>query len=339
MTTRRMKSIRYIAWFFTFTIMSLIFFSSSQNGAVSSEASGKFILTVLRVFSSDFDSLPDIERQALIESLQLVVRKCAHFCIYFALGMSLMTAFFTYAIKSFKKLLWSWSISLIYAVFDEIHQTFVDGRAGTITDVLIDFLGAFTGVLIILIITCMYKHIKSRSIKKMRKRELMKRLAELVATVEKLNLKVKELTAENSELKKKIEALETANNDNIDKSTLSVADEQAAEADCFTVRVVDEVELSDSSDSEPVLSNDALEYGAAVIGKITVESARYCDTVSALGGSDLKDLLGLIMGKSEVCKNEILNIAISELSIESKREMIDSQFNEALEYFKSVSEQ
>ncbi len=339
MTYRKIKMIRYIAWFFSFVIMALIFFSSSQDGELSSATSSEFITAVLNVFCDDFDLLSVAEKQVMIDSLQHVVRKCAHFTVYFALGSSLMTAIATYSIKTSLHIFLSATLSFLYAAFDEIHQTFVAGRAGMLTDVLIDFVGSCTGILFVFLIISIYRRIISRSTKKMQKKELMKRLGELVSTVERLNSNINELKAENRQLKAKIEELEASHKEPCDDVNDTVGEIPNSEADGFTVKIIDEVELSEENSEEPRLNDQALEYGAAVIGKITVEAAHYCEIVSSFGGDDLKELLGLIMGKSEVCKSEILNIAISELTIESKREMIDAQLNEAVEYFKSISEQ
>lgn len=38
--------------------------------------------------------------------------------------------------------------SFIYAVYDEVHQSFVQGRYGTIRDMLVDFNGAFLGIVV-----------------------------------------------------------------------------------------------------------------------------------------------------------------------------------------------
>ena len=43
-------------------------------------------------------------------------------------------------------------LACLYACSDEYHQTFVVGRTGQFNDVLIDFSGAFIGVLIVSLI-------------------------------------------------------------------------------------------------------------------------------------------------------------------------------------------
>ena len=50
-----------------------------------------------------------------------------------------------------KNILYTCIFCLIYAIFDEIHQIYVPGRTGKAIDVIIDTLGACTGITIILI--------------------------------------------------------------------------------------------------------------------------------------------------------------------------------------------
>ena len=96
---------------------------------------------------------------------------------------------------------------------------------------------------------------------------------------------------------------------------------------------IDTVEIPDTS--TPVI-DDAMEYGAKIIGNIIVESAKYCDMLNNKPSENTKDLINLIMGKSEICKSEILTIAIGQLDYKTKCELMDSQANDALDYFKSV---
>ena len=58
-----------------------------------------------------------------------------------------------------------------------------------------------------------------------------------------------------------------------------------------------------------------------------------------MGKENLKELLNLILGRTEVAKSEILNIASSEVSLENKMQMMDAARDEAIEYFKSIMEQ
>ena len=73
----------------------------------------------------------------------------------------------------------------------------------------------------------------------------------------------------------------------------------------------------------------------SIIGKIVIESARYADLVAASATVNKKDLLNLIMGKSEVAKAEILNVVTSDAATDTKISLINAQLSEAVEYFKS----
>jgi len=76
--------------------------------------------------------------------VDLLSRKSAHVVIYFLLTISYMWALIPSA--SFKKLaklsnfqyFLGFILSTLYAISDEIHQSFVTNRTGKVTDVLID---------------------------------------------------------------------------------------------------------------------------------------------------------------------------------------------------------
>lgn len=89
----------------------------------------------------------------------------------------------------------------------------------------------------------------------------------------------------------------------------------------------------------PPLVNEAVEYGSVAIGKIICESVKATRTIGDSVSENKKELLNLIMGKGEIAKNEIFNITESDVSAEAKRELIDAQVVEAIDYFKSVAEQ
>ncbi|MEX1142171.1 MAG: VanZ family protein [Thermoleophilaceae bacterium] len=80
--------------------------------------------------------------------LVLVARKAAHFGEYF-----LLTALWWWALRtkmsSRRALLPALAIAIGYAITDEIHQTFVDGRVGTWRDVAIDSAGALAAAWLI----------------------------------------------------------------------------------------------------------------------------------------------------------------------------------------------
>jgi VanZ family protein len=70
----------------------------------------------------------------------LVLRKLAHVAEYAVLGALLTRALGRAWLAA--------ALAVAYAVTDEVHQHFVPGRVGSVTDVAIDALGALLGVVV-----------------------------------------------------------------------------------------------------------------------------------------------------------------------------------------------
>ena len=117
----------------------VLFYFSGQNGAESSELSMRVARFVLRVF-------PFLPLSAA--DLNPILRDIAHFGVFAAegllLGAAMMTALPERAVGG---LLSAMSCAIV-AVLNEYHQSFVDGRACEVKDMLIDSGGALTGVLL-----------------------------------------------------------------------------------------------------------------------------------------------------------------------------------------------
>lgn len=101
-------------------------------------------------------ALSDSLAQRLINFLginipKVILRKGAHFVEFAGLGLCLCNALYA----SFGHRLtpvFALVGSVIYAISDEVHQIFSEGRACRITDVLIDSAGALLGIIIVFII-------------------------------------------------------------------------------------------------------------------------------------------------------------------------------------------
>ena len=75
------------------------------------------------------------------------VRSIAHFSLFFLLGV-FVSLFFGKCKFKFK-FLWAFTVCMLYAVTDEIHQEFfVDGRAFEFIDLAKERSGSFIGVLL-----------------------------------------------------------------------------------------------------------------------------------------------------------------------------------------------
>ena len=127
-----------------------IFLLSAEDALESSMTSGGVIRFFCELFVPDFVTDTEAERAALIDSLQFWVRKAAHFTAYMILGALAAQVFMAIPrLKTaFRMCLCAWGFSVLYAVSDEIHQSFVPGRAMQARDVLIDSAGALLGVVI-----------------------------------------------------------------------------------------------------------------------------------------------------------------------------------------------
>jgi VanZ family protein len=78
--------------------------------------------------------------------------------LFYHLGIFFVFTFFLFLtlereekIKT-KHIIWTLIIALIYAISDEIHQLFVQGRVASIKDVFIDLIGITTAIILNLII-------------------------------------------------------------------------------------------------------------------------------------------------------------------------------------------
>lgn len=58
----------------------------------------------------------------------------------------------TYAWSDKKRMLISLLVGIEYAILDEIHQLFIEGRAGKIEDVFIDTIGVSIGICIAMLV-------------------------------------------------------------------------------------------------------------------------------------------------------------------------------------------
>lgn len=128
--------------------MGFIFSMSSENAEKSSNTSGQTIRVVLSAVPG-FEEQPEEVKVNIIEKLQFIVRKSAHFIGYMILGI-LASGLILYYGNINKKYLLAFLICVIYAISDEIHQLFVPGRAGQVRDVLIDSAGSLLGIIIVM---------------------------------------------------------------------------------------------------------------------------------------------------------------------------------------------
>ena len=84
-----------------------------------------------------FSSVPSLSTE--LGTWDTILRKLAHVTEYAILGGLLQRALRRPGLAV--------ALAVLYAVTDEVHQTFVEGRLGTPRDVAIDLVGILVGVL------------------------------------------------------------------------------------------------------------------------------------------------------------------------------------------------
>lgn len=133
------KYILLILW------MILIFWFSNQNGNISGEMSDGLISEVVRFIEIVLKNSLDNEK--IIETFAFLIRKVAHFFMYFVLGILWMNLLKEHRISLGKQVIYSLLFCIIYACSDEFHQLFVPGRSGNIIDTMIDTTGSLCSIL------------------------------------------------------------------------------------------------------------------------------------------------------------------------------------------------
>ena len=128
--------------------MGFIFSMSCENAEESSNTSGQTINVVLSTVP-EFEKQPKEVKVNIIEELQFIVRKSAHFIGYMILGILASGLILQYENIN-KKYPLAFLICVIYAISDEIHQLFVPGRSGQVRDVLIDSAGSLLGIILVM---------------------------------------------------------------------------------------------------------------------------------------------------------------------------------------------
>ena len=88
---------------------------------------------------------------SFLEKYRVLARKTAH-VLEFTLLCMLVFLSLPFEIPVKFRLIGAGAWTIIYAISDEIHQIFIPGRTGLVSDVLIDIGGTLIGILAIIIL-------------------------------------------------------------------------------------------------------------------------------------------------------------------------------------------
>ena len=140
-TTRRLRNILWY-WVPAVAWMTVVLLASSD--AFSAKHTGEVLRAVLARILGQVDA-------ATFGLVHFLVRKSAHFTEY-----AILSALWFRALRVHLTSLWRvrWAligliVSLLVAILDEVHQSFVPSRTSDARDVLLDFCGALFAQILI----------------------------------------------------------------------------------------------------------------------------------------------------------------------------------------------
>lgn len=165
MENKRNKLLIILNWVIIILWCGFIFWFSSRAGTDSEYDSSSVFDIFLKIFYPPYKGFDFTGQMLFQEKYIYLFRKLAHFVEYAVLG------FFAYpAFSMLKSRAARFSSSAVFcvliAISDEFHQTFVPGRDGKPTDVLIDSVGAIFGIAVTALLIVIVSKIKDKRHKK-----------------------------------------------------------------------------------------------------------------------------------------------------------------------------
>ncbi len=140
--------IKYLSWLPAVIMMGIIFYFSSKPAAVSGESSLAISQRIVKIYEEATDTqIEEAKRADALDQVDHIVRKTAHFVEYAVLAAAVALHFTLWKEGKGWRLGVPILITALYAATDELHQVFVPGRSGQLSDVILDSCGAVAGVL------------------------------------------------------------------------------------------------------------------------------------------------------------------------------------------------
>ncbi len=136
-------------WMLSFAQYNLILAYSATPAKESAAESRWVSKKITKALDGVFKSKKFSTNTKLVANIHRIIRKVAHFVIYFILGFLMFMFFYVAADADIQKALGvALLVCLVGAAFDEVSQLFVPGRSGQIKDVVLDFSGSCCGCLL-----------------------------------------------------------------------------------------------------------------------------------------------------------------------------------------------
>ncbi len=138
-----------------------IFSFSNQTSEVSGGLSRKITYEITKNIKH-IQQLDEPEKENILSKIETFIRKLAHYTLYALVGFLMMLLMVTYNLKQIKRSGISFGVGLIYAISDEVHQSFVPGRGPMVQDVLLDSFGVISGIVLCMLIIAIISHIMKK---------------------------------------------------------------------------------------------------------------------------------------------------------------------------------
>ena len=123
--------------------MIVIFSFSSADANKSTGTSDKVITTMIEIKDKITNNeTPNNKKEIIVKNSSFYIRKIAHITEYLILGFLTFNLLKQYSVTN---IYYAIGLSILYSCTDEFHQLFINGRSGSIRDVLIDSIGILIG--------------------------------------------------------------------------------------------------------------------------------------------------------------------------------------------------
>lgn len=142
---------RIILWVLLLFVGGMIFFFSSRTAKQSISESDVAVHTVMQQLNIQKEpDIPAWKIEVAYDIITDIVRKGMHFIEFCVLSVICLILLKNYKLKHSPII--TIVLVSVYAVIDEVHQIYVEGRGASFQDWLLDCFGVLTGVIIVMLI-------------------------------------------------------------------------------------------------------------------------------------------------------------------------------------------
>lgn len=153
---------RYGSFIPVIVMMVMIFLFSAKPAVESNETSTPIAKALVNIWDSFFGFKNEIQRLDWLNYANFIVRKTAHVTEYLLLAICMSWPLWMRMFRRRKLVGTAILCSVLYAITDEFHQLFIEGRSGSLKDVGIDSIGCIIGSLLFLVVASRVEGRKKR---------------------------------------------------------------------------------------------------------------------------------------------------------------------------------